>query len=351
MDLSIVIPCLNEKRTIKRAIAEAYKYLKKEKIKSFEIIVADNGSNDGSQKEVLKSRVAKIVNVPVRGYGAALHYGILKAKGKFVLFADADLSYSFSEIKKFKTFLNQKVDLVLGSRIKGNIKKGAMPFLNRYLGTPVLTYLIRLIYKIKTTDTNSGMRMIRKSFYRKLKMKNSGMEWASELLIKTSFNNGVYREVPINFAKDKRRRSPHLIPWADGWRHLKAIVLLKPNTLLVPIILFLTISVTFLNSYTEFSRFSFLTMFALSLSFLAVKILHMAINNEKNFLVSVLQKTPIVMIAILTTIAWFIFLVTFPSSLGNFKSLISGVITIFDMWVFLIETIKTHLINRLPDKL
>src|SRR5438270_163147 len=134
MILSIVIPCLNEKDTIEKAISKAAKSAKKSKLGKFEILIADNGSSDGSQKIVQKNKRVKLISVPIRGYGAALHWGILRSKGDYVFFADADLSYDFEELKKFIRFIDLKKDLVLGSRFKGKIQKGAMPLLNRYLG-------------------------------------------------------------------------------------------------------------------------------------------------------------------------------------------------------------------------
>ncbi len=190
MNFSIVIPCLNEAETIEKAVFVALQSAKKHKKSKFEIIVADNGSTDGTLEKLSKIKNIKIINVPVRGYGAALHWGILSAKYPYILYADADLSYDFKELPKFLSASKLDYDLILGSRLKGNMQKGAMPFLNRYLGTPILTFLIKLLYGIKTSDCNSGMRMIKKSFYQNLQMKNSGMEWASELLIRTAIFNG-----------------------------------------------------------------------------------------------------------------------------------------------------------------
>jgi len=132
----------------------------------FEVIVADNGSTDGTLKILKAIKNIRVINVPVKGYGAALHWGIMRARGKYIIFADADLSYPFSNIEKFKSKIGGNPDLVLGSRFKGKIATGGMPFLHRYLGTPLLTFLIRLIYKIPTTDCNSGMRMVKKKFLR-----------------------------------------------------------------------------------------------------------------------------------------------------------------------------------------
>jgi glycosyltransferase involved in cell wall biosynthesis len=217
LTVSLVIPCLNEAQTLRECILDAKKYGNKFFRNAYEILVSDNGSTDGSLK-IAKKEGIRIIKVPVRGYGAALHWGILNSKSTYSLIADADLSYPFSNLKMFKKMIIKKPDLVLGSRLKGKIEKGAMPFLHRYFGTPVLTALIRIIYGIKTTDCNSGMRLIKNNFYKNLNMRNSGMEWASELLLKTALKKGKYLEVKIDFKKDKRVRRPHLDTWADGWR-------------------------------------------------------------------------------------------------------------------------------------
>ncbi len=346
--LTILIPCLNEENTIGRAISEAKKALKRNKIKNAEIIVADNGSDDKSLGVIKRSKNVKLVTVPIRGYGAALHWGILSAKGHYIFFADADLSYDFSELPKFIKFINSKTDLVLGSRFQGKIQKRAMPFLNRYVGTPLLTLLVRLIYGIKTTDCNSGMRMIRRNFYKKLNMKNSGMEWASELLIKTALNKGRYVEVPIKFRKDKRKKPPHLLRWGDGWRHLKAIVLLKPNSLIIPILFLIFVAMVFLKNSFHLFFFFMLLAIALIFSYLAAKILNFAINDTASRLADLIQKVSIVALAIFLTILVFLLLLVLPTRYSELKIIIVSIIMIFNMWVFLIETIKTHLINRLP---
>ncbi len=351
MKLSIIIPCLNEKDTIGSAILKANKAAKETHIKDFEIIVADNGSADGSLKVINMQKKARLVNVPILGYGAVLHWGILSAKGEYVFFADADLSYDFNQLSKFAKFLDSNVDLVLGSRFRGNIRRGAMPLLNRYLGTPLLTSLIRMIYGIKTTDCNSGMRMVKKSFYKKLNMKNSGMEWASELLIKTALNDGEYAEIPIHFRKDKRKRKSHLLPWADGWRHLKAIILLKPNSLTIPIMFLALVALISLRGSFFTSFFFVLFAIALFFSYLAAKMLNFAINGEGSLIVNAIQKLSIVLLAVILTLVALIFVLVIPSGYSELKIISISIVMIFDVWVFLIETIKTHLINRLPDHL
>jgi len=349
--LTIVIPCLNEKETIRKVVVDAKKNGQKYLPNKFELIVADNGSTDGTIDILNSLKDIRVIRVPVRGYGAALHWGIMKAKGEYVFFADADLSYDFSELKKFIKYIGKDNDLVLGSRLRGKIEKGAMPILNRYLGTPVLTVLIRLMYGIHTTDCNSGMRLVRRDFYKTLHMRNSGMEWASELLLKTALAGGKYKEVPINFFKDKRNLPPHLSRWSDGWRHLKAIVLVKPNYLFYPLLLFVAFTIYLLNKSFDLTFFFGLLSGSLFLSILAAKMLNFAIDNRESRVVNFVNKFPLPMIAIITTIIAFSLLLLFPNTQLTIKLFIASVVNIFNIWVFLIETIKTHLIKSLPEKM
>lgn len=349
LKLSIVIPCLNEQDTILASVKDVQKYAKKYFSHQFEVIVADNGSTDGTLKIISKIRNLIIVHVPVRGYGAALHWGIIKAKGKYIMFGDADLSYPFSNLKNFKPLLNQDPDLVLGSRMTGQIQKGAMPPLHRYIGTPLLTWLIRMLYHIPTTDCNSGMRIVKKSFYLQLNMRNSGMEWASELLLKTALRQGKYLEIPIKFLKDKRRRPPHLSTWSDGWRHLKSIILLKASSLFV-FFFFFVIFAIFIYPYS-FSLSSFSIMLALVsiLSYLALRFLEFAIERRHNRISLILNSNHLVIwIAQLTIVIGGLILLLPDSRLGT-KLLLISLNALLFIWVFLIETIKTHLVNRLPD--
>lgn len=352
MNCSILIPCLNESITIKKAVTRANKYAKKYLAGNYEIIVADNGSNDGTLEileEIQKSvKQLKIIKVPTRGYGSALHYGIISAKHPFVIFADADLSYDFKEIGKFIP-QSGSYDLILGSRIRGTIEKNAMPWVNRYIGTPVLTFLIRSIYKINSSDCNSGMRMIKKSFYKKLKMQNSGMEWASELLIKAALQNAIFKEVPIIFKKDERGHKPHLKRWEDGWRHLKVIILLKPSILIMISLAALTIGIIF--SY--FSLFTTIAMSLLAefliLAYLAAKKLESAMNHSDNFVVGILNNIPLVFIgALLTTLGFILMFVISDNHLFT-KYIILSQVVMYDLWLFFIETVQSFLTNRLEQ--
>ncbi|MFZ2201848.1 MAG: glycosyltransferase family 2 protein, partial [Microgenomates group bacterium] len=342
--ISIVITCLNEKYTIKRSVTDAVTNGQKYFPRSFEVIVADNGSTDGTLQIIKSLRSCRVVHVPVRGYGAALHWGILNARAAFVLFADADLSYPFSNLKSFQSIIEKRPDLVLGSRFQGSIQKGAMPFLHRYLGTPVLTTLIRAIYAISTTDCNSGMRLVRKSFYQQLNMRNSGMEWASELLLKTAIKKGSYLEVPITFLKDKRGRHPHLSTWADGWRHLKTIILLKPSCLYLPLVAMPILGSVIMPFSFAISFLFFLSTFVLLLSLLTFELLRAAIEKLHSPVSSFLNRFTLVPLTALVTLLIGLFIYFVPDSHLGSKLFLSSLISIVFMWILLIETIKTHLL-------
>ena len=349
MLLSIVIPCLNEANTIKVAVRRAYSAAKKAKITSFEVVVADNGSTDGSVEKVRQQKIARLIQVPIRGYGAVLHWGILHARGRYVLYGDADLSYDFAELKRFLPAMVAKQDVVLGSRFRGRILPGAMPALHRYVGTPLLTFLLRSLYRLPTTDCNSGMRLVRKKFYQLLRMRNSGMEWASELLIKTALVGGQYAEVPITLYPDARGRRPHLIPWADGWRHLKAIFLLKPDFLFVPVALFFAAAIFFLLRRSGLAAFFGLLAWGGLLSTLVAKLIMYTLNQKKDFILQVLEKFPVVRVA---TVFSFLGMIQFFILPGNYvllKTIFLSAVILYDLWVFFIETIKTHLVSSLPD--
>lgn len=232
--LSVVIPCLNESETIERAVKAGLEGVRKSGL-SGEVVVADNGSTDGSQ-EIATRAGALVVPVKIRGYGAALDTGIRAARYEYVVFGDADLSYPLEDANTLIEPLRRgEADAVLGSRLGGSIEDGAMPTLNRRIGTPVLSWLIRRIYALPTSDCNSGMRALRRSQYENLNLVCPGMEYASEMLIRMAGTRVRYREVPIGFRKDQRNRAPHLKRWRDGWRHLRFIVGNAPTTALITV--------------------------------------------------------------------------------------------------------------------
>ena len=233
VELSVVMPCLNEAETLAVCIKKAQGFFKRENI-SGEVIIADNGSTDGSQ-QIAKDLNATVINVPQKGYGSALRGGIEAANGKFVIMGDADDSYDFNNLMPYILKLREGYDLVMGNRFKGGIKKGAMPFLHKYLGNPVLSFIGRLFFKSKIGDFHCGLRGFSKEAYYKMELKTTGMEFASEMIVKASLKNLKIAEVPTILSPDGRSRPPHLNTWRDGWRHLRFLVLYSPNWLfLIP---------------------------------------------------------------------------------------------------------------------
>lgn len=233
LEVSIVIPCLNEADTLAICIQKAAITLKEKNI-SGEIIVADNGSTDESISIAQKLGV-RIVNVKNKGYGSALMAGIAAAQGEFIIMGDADDSYDFREIEKFVLKLREGYDLVQGCRLPaggGNILPGAMPISHRYIGNPMFTLLARIWFKSPINDIYCGMRGFKKSFYEKLNQKCTGMEFATEMIIKASINSAKISEVPITLHPDGRRsHPPHLKTFRDGWRTLRFFLLFSPNWL------------------------------------------------------------------------------------------------------------------------
>ncbi|WP_299364540.1 glycosyltransferase family 2 protein [Winogradskyella sp.] len=228
-EISIVMPCLNEAETLKTCIKKAQSFLDKNKI-SGEIIISDNGSTDGSIA-IAKSLNAKVLHTKQKGYGSALKTGIEAATGTYVIMGDADDSYDFSNLMPYLNKLREGFDLVMGNRFKGGIEKDAMPFLHKYLGNPVLSFIGRLFFKISIGDFHCGLRGFSKSAYNKMNLKTSGMEFASEMVVKSKLNGLTITEVPTRLKKDGRSRKPHLKTWSDGWRHLRFLMLYAPNWL------------------------------------------------------------------------------------------------------------------------
>jgi glycosyltransferase involved in cell wall biosynthesis len=223
------MPCLDEASTLAVCIDKAQSFLKSHNVVG-EIIVADNGSTDGSQA-IAEKHGACVVNVPRRGYGAALIGGINAARGKYLIMGDADDSYDFTALAPFVEKLREGYDLVMGNRFKGGIKPGAMPKLNRYLGNPVLTGLGRLFFGSPAGDFHCGLRGFTKEAVKRLDMQTTGMEFASEMVVKATLHKLRITEVPTTLSPDGRNRPPHLRPWRDGWRHLRFLLLYSPRWL------------------------------------------------------------------------------------------------------------------------
>ncbi len=229
MFLSILIPCLNEEETVGVVVKDAQEALKLSGLLG-EIIVIDNGSTDKSVS-IAKSLGAGILIVPEIGYGSALKSGINECKGEFAIMLDADASYSLDDIDVFVSTLNEGYDLVIGNRFIGGISPGAMPLLHRYLGNPFLSWLGRLLFKTPIGDFHCGLRAFRTDAIRKLNLKSTGMEFASEMIVKSSLNGLKIAEVPTTLKPDGRSRAPHLNTWRDGWRHLVFLLAASPRWL------------------------------------------------------------------------------------------------------------------------
>jgi glycosyltransferase involved in cell wall biosynthesis len=223
------MPCLDEALTVETCVQKATAYLAKRGI-SGEVVVADNGSTDGSQL-LAEGAGARVVNVDGKGYGAALMGGIKAAKGRFVVMADADDSYDFTNLDEFVEGLRRGFKLVIGNRFKGGIMPGAMPLLNRYLGNPVLSFVGRTLFASPVGDFHCGMRGFDRQAILDLGLRASGMEFASEMVVKASLAQLSIVEVPTTLSPDGRQRSPHLRPWRDGWRHLRFMLLRSPQWL------------------------------------------------------------------------------------------------------------------------
>ena len=237
LELSIVIPCLNESDTVAVVVAKAVRALQELRVEG-EVIVADNGSTDGSQT-LARQAGAKVIQVPEKGYGAALMGGIFQARGRFVIMGDADDSYDFTKIQPFYQKLLDGADLVQGCRLPsggGQVMAGAMPPLHRWLGNPALSFLVRTMFRTPIHDVYCGMRGFRKAWQQSLDQRCTGMEFATEMIIKTTLFRGIISEVPITLHPDGRVHSrSHLRTFRDGWRTLRFFMLLSPRwTFLIP---------------------------------------------------------------------------------------------------------------------
>lgn len=228
-ELTVVMPCLNEAETLAVCIKKAQEYFKKNNING-EVIIADNGSTDGSQ-DIAILNGARVINIAEKGYGNALKGGFESAFGNYIIMGDADDSYDFSNLNLYVEKLSEGNDLVIGNRFKGGIEKGAMPFLHRYLGNPVLSFIGRLFFNSKIGDFHCGLRGFSAEAYKKMNLTTTGMEFASEMIVKAHLVNLKIAEVPTTLKKDGRSRKPHLNTWIDGWRHLRFLLLYSPKWL------------------------------------------------------------------------------------------------------------------------
>jgi glycosyltransferase involved in cell wall biosynthesis len=229
VEISIVMPCLNEAETLATCIQKAQRAIAKDGLAA-EIIVADNGSTDGSQV-IANELGARVVSVARKGYGSALIGGIDAARGRFVIMGDADDSYDFTAIAPLIEKLREGYDLVMGNRFLGGIETGAMPWSHRWVGNPVLTLISRLFFHTPVGDAHCGLRGFKKEAYERMRLRATGMEFASEMVIKASLKRMRIAEVPVTLRPDGRSRPPHLRTWRDGWRHLRFMLLFSPRWL------------------------------------------------------------------------------------------------------------------------
>jgi len=231
MKISVVMPCLNEAETLERCIKKAFQCFSENSLNG-EVIVSDNGSEDGSQ-EIARRNGARVVHQHIKGYGAALRKGFEEARGEYIVMGDSDDSYSFLDVHRFVRKLDDGYDLVMGSRLKGEIKKGAMPWHHRYFGNPVLTFILNLLYRVGISDAHCGMRGFRKDVVPRMDLRTYGMEFASEMVIKSARARMRISEIPVTLSPDGRSRPPHLRSFRDGWRHLRLMLMLAPKALFV----------------------------------------------------------------------------------------------------------------------
>lgn len=240
MEFTLLMPCLNEANSIEICVRKGVSALKRLNVHG-EVLVADNGSVDGSQQKA-QTAGARVIDVPRKGYGSALMAGIEQARGRYVIMADADDSYDWSAIDPFVERLRQGPDLVMGCRLPkggGTIMPGAMPPLHRWLGNPVLSWVGRLFFNCPVQDFHCGMRGFSRDSIRKLGLTTPGMEFASEMVIKATLSKLRIEQTPVTLHPDQRGRAPHLNTWRDGWRHLRFMMILSPNwVFLVPGLLF-----------------------------------------------------------------------------------------------------------------
>jgi len=229
VELTILMPCLDEAETLETCIRKAQSFLERAGIHG-EIVIADNGSTDGSQ-DIASRAGARVVPVAQKGYGSALSGGIAAARGRYIIMGDADDSYDFTRLDAFVDALRSGADIVMGNRFLGGIEPGAMPLHHRYLGNPVLSTIGRLFFPSKSRDFHCGLRGFRKEAIQSLHLRTTGMEFASEMVVKGSLHGLDIAEVPTTLSRDGRNRPPHLRSWRDGWRHLRFLLIYSPTWL------------------------------------------------------------------------------------------------------------------------
>lgn len=229
MMVTILMPCLNESKTLASCIGKANSWIKGSGLKA-EVLIADNGSIDGSVM-IAESLGARVVAVKPRGYGSALFHGCTEAKGQFIIMGDSDDSYDFSKLDPFIDKLKQGYDLVMGNRFLGGVSKGAMPWKNKYIGNPVLSWIGRRLFKCPVKDFHCGLRGVTKDAFLRMNLRSTGMEFASEMVIQACLLKMKMAEVPTTLDKDGRSRPPHLRPWRDGWRHLRLMLIFYAKSL------------------------------------------------------------------------------------------------------------------------
>jgi len=230
-NVSVVMPCLNEEQTLLGCIEAAKRGIASAGITG-EIVISDNGSTDRSV-EIAEANGARVVHCDKKGYGNALRAGYAAAQGDWIIMGDADQSYDFSEIPRFWAKIQEGYELVMGSRLKGTIMKGAMPPLHQYLGNPVLSRIVRILFHTPVSDSHCGLRAFTKAALEKMDLRTGGMELASEIVIKASKAKLKTAEIPITLHPDARDRAPHLRSFRDGWRHLRYILMMAPNWLFI----------------------------------------------------------------------------------------------------------------------
>jgi Glycosyl transferase family 2 len=231
LELTILMPCLNEVETVATCVRKARSFLQRSSI-SGEVLVADNGSVDGSVS-VAQEAGARVVHIADKGYGKALLGGIHEARGRYVIMGDADDSYDFSDLDGFVAGLRAGNDMVIGHRFRGGIHPGAMPVLHRYLGNPALSFIGRLFFQSRVGDFHCGLRGVRRASVANLGLRAPGMEFASEMIVKATLAGWRVAEVPTVLAAAGRSRPPHLRSWRDGWRHLRFLLMMSPRWLML----------------------------------------------------------------------------------------------------------------------